>query len=150
MSPINTLKVKISTKTWNLFLLTIATGGLYPILWLYRNYQIFDEVTKNKTADDVYIIWIAVCIGLSRLIVGTNDDSLDLVSGLLLTAGNILYIIWAFRARKALQEYCLQEYKIDLRMNRFYTFLFTFYYVNYCINDMEEVERKYKILNQRS
>lgn len=152
MQPINTLKERLSTKTSNLVLLAIATGGIYLIMWLYRNYQIFNEVTKSKTADDVYIIWIAVCVGLGGVVKGFqgNNSTLIMASFLLAMAGNVLWIVWAFRARKALQEYCLQEYKIDLTMNRFYTFLFSVFYINYCVNDLEEVERKHKILHQGS
>lgn len=152
MQPITTLKEKLSTKTWNLVLLTIATGGIYLYMWFYRNYKIINEVTKSKTVDDVYIIWIAVCagwVGVATEFQG-NSNTMIFVSILLSMGVSVLWIVWGFRAKKALQEYCLQEHKIDLRMNSFYTFLFNVFYINYCINDLEEVERKHKILYQRS
>ena len=69
------------------------------------------------------------------------------VLGIILTVGIfVLYEIWAFKTREALQKYALNEHKIDLRMNAFYTFFMTVYYINYCINDLPEEQRKQQIL----
>jgi len=146
MSVITELKDKINTKTVNLVLLTIATAGIYPILWLYTNYPVIDAITKKRTADNTFIIWIAVCAGLGGALAGTGEDVLDVISLLLTLASSVLYIVWAFKAKSALQEYALTEHKIDLRMNGFYTFLFNVYYINYCINDLPEAQRKQQIL----
>jgi len=150
MSSINTLRDRISSKTWNLVLLTAATGGIYPLMWLYRNNKVINEVTETQIVSDIYLIWIAVCVGLNGALVRTEDDSLIILAGLLGIASATLYVVWAFKAKKALEEYCLNQYKIDIRMNGLYTFLFTIYYINYCINDLEEVERKHKILNSKT
>ena len=147
MSTITELKDQINTKTVNMVLLTIATAGIYPILWLYSNFRIIDKITKTRTANSTFIIWIAVCIGLSGVFTGTGDKALDVMSLILSIAGGTLYVVWAFRARNALQKYALNEHKIDLRMNGFYTFLFNVYYINYCINDLPEVQRKQNILS---
>ncbi|PCI01348.1 MAG: hypothetical protein COB79_04280 [Zetaproteobacteria bacterium] len=150
MSNIAELKDKINTKTMNFVLLTIVTMGIYPILWLYKNQGIMDKITKVATVDSTFIIWIAVCIGLSTAFTGTGEESMDILSGVLIIVSWVLYIIWAFKAKKALQEYALNEHKIDLRMNGFYTFIFTYFYINYCINDLPEEERKYKVLSGQS
>jgi len=149
MSSINALRDKISTKTWTLVLLTIATVGIYPLMWLYRSNKVISEITAVQTVGDVYIICIAICAGLNGAFVGTGEDSLVILAVLLWIASATLYVVWAFKAKKALEEYCLNQYKIDLRMNGLYTFIFTMYYINYCINDLEEAERKHKILNQK-
>lgn len=147
MSTITDLKDQIETKSVDLILLTIATAGIYPILWLYNNYQVIDKITKTRTADNIFVIWIAVCVGLGGALSGTGEEVLGIIGGILSIASGILYIVWAFRARKALQEYALNEHKIDLRMNGFYTFLFNVYYINYCINDLPEAQRKQQILS---
>ena len=146
MAKITDLKEKVNTKTLNLVLLTFATAGIYPILWLYRNHSVIDSFTSKKTADDVYIIWIAVCAGLGGAIAGTGEEVMDVISLILTIASSVLYIVWGFRAKSALQEYALVEHKVDLRMNAFYTFLFNIYYINYCINDLPEAQRKQQIL----
>jgi len=145
MSTINELKDKIDTKTVNMVLLSIATVGLYLLLWLYRSNLIISETTKIRLADNTYIIWLTVCLGLGGAFSGT-DSALDLVGFILILAANVLYIVWAFKAKKALSEYALSEFKIDLRMNGFYTFFLNVFYINYCINDLPEEQRKQNIL----
>jgi hypothetical protein len=146
MSTITELKDITNTKTTNLVLLTIATGGIYPILWMYKNYSLIAQVTKNKIFDSVFIIWLAVCVGLGGVLTGTGEEALDIIAGLFVIGSLVLYIVWSFKAKSALQEYALNEHKIDLRMNGFYTFIFTIYYINYCINDLPEAKRKANIL----
>ena len=150
MSTITELKDKIDTKTMNLVLLTIATAGIYSILWLYKNHEPIDNIIKKKTADSTFIIWIAVCVGLGGAFAGTGEEIVNVLGVILTLASFVLYIVWAFRAKKGLQEYALNEHKIDLRMNGFYTFLFTVYYINYCINDLPEAQRKQQILSGQS
>jgi hypothetical protein len=147
MSTITELKDSINTKTVNLVLLTIATGGIYPILWMYKNCSILESITKKKISDNVFIIWLAVCVGLGGALTGTGEEALDIIAGLLMIASWVLYIVWSFKAKAALQEYALNEHKIDLRMNAFYTFIFTIYYINYCVNDLPEAKRKQDILS---
>ncbi|ELM6650685.1 DUF4234 domain-containing protein [Vibrio vulnificus] len=147
MSTITELKDVVDTKTLNLVLLTVATGGIYPILWMYKNCSILESVTKKKITDSVFIIWVAVCVGLGSSLAGTGDEVLEIIAGLFSIGSWVLYIVWAFRAKAALQEYALNEHKIDLRMNAFYTFLFTVYYINYCINDLPEAKRKQDVLS---
>lgn len=167
MADIAELRDKINTKTLNLVLLSIATGGIYLILWLSRNYPVIDALTKKKTADDTYIIWISVCTGVGMTVafflgflltlagvdIETSrgaalfNEIFDMFTSVFQLAASVLLIIWAFRARTALQEYYLSEHKIDLKMNRFYTFVFNVYYINYCINDLPEAQRKQAILS---
>lgn len=146
MSNINELKDKIDTKTLNMVLLSVATAGLYLLLWLYRSNLVISETTKVRLVDNTYVTWLAVCLGLSGVFSGTNDLTLDVLSLILLIAANVLYIVWAFKAKHALSEYALNEHKIDLRMNGFYTFVLNIFYINYCINDLPEEQRKQHIL----
>ena len=146
MSDINELKDKINTKTLNMALLSIATAGIYLLLWLYKSNQKINETTKIKVVDDTYIIWVAVCLGWSGALSNLGDVLFDSLSGILLIALNALYIVWAFKAKNALSEHALNEHKIDLRMNGFYTFFLNIFYVNYCINDLPEEQRKQLIL----
>lgn len=146
MSDINELKDKINTKTVNAVLLCMATAGLYVLLWLSRNNKIISDTIKIRLVDDTYIIWLAVCMGLGGLLSNSATPSTDLLAFVLMIASSALYIVWAFKAKKALSEYALSEFKIDLRMNGFYTFFFHIFYINYCINDLPEEQRKQNIL----
>lgn len=150
MSAITDMKDAINTKTLNLVLLTIATGGIYPVLWIYKNCSIIESLTKNRIADNTFIIWLAVCVGLGGALVGTGEEAGDTIAGLLIIGSWVLYIVWAFKAKSALEEYALSTHKIDLRMNGLYTFLFTIYYINYCINDLPEAKRKQEVINGKT
>ncbi|PFG53261.1 uncharacterized protein DUF4234 [Marinobacter sp. LV10R520-4] len=127
MSTITDLKDAIDTKTLNLVLLSVATAGIYPILWLYNNYNLIDKITSSTTANDTYIIWIAVCVGLGGAVSGWGEEALEVISGILAIASSVLYIVWAFRAKKKIQEYALNTHKIDFKMNGFYTFAFNIF-----------------------
>jgi hypothetical protein len=145
MTGITELKDNINIKTINLVLLSMVTFGIYNILWLNDNYKIIDKVTKIKTADNNFIIWLATCIGLSGLFFDMADlefPFFEIIGNILWVAFEVLYIVWAFRAKKALQEYALNNYKIDLKMNTFYVFLFNILYINYCINELAETQPK--------
>lgn len=146
MSNISELKERVNTKTLNLVLLSIATLGLYPLLWLWQNVPVIDQVTKRKTADRTYLIWLAVCIAWGGALSNSGDTTIDTIGGLFSIAVLVLYVVWAFRARAALQNYALTEHKLDLKMNAFYTFFLQTFYINYCINDLPEAKRKQQIL----
>ena len=64
-SHVTELKDKINTKTLNLVLLTIVTGGIYPILWIYRHCANIEQITKSKISGETFLIWLAVLFGLS-------------------------------------------------------------------------------------
>lgn len=147
VSTINELKDSLDTKTLNLVLLTIATGGIYPLLWIYKNTSAIEKITGRSIASSSFTVWIAVCVGLGSALTGTGVVSIDIIAGLLTLSSWVLYIIWSFKATKAIQEYALNEHKIDLKVSAFYTIIFTLYYVNYCINDLPEAKRKQNILS---
>ncbi len=147
MSKITELKDSINTKTVNLVLLAIATGGIYPLLWMYKNCSLLESITKSKISDHVFVIWLAVCVGLGSTLTGTGEEMFDIIAFLLTVASVVLYIVWSFKAKSALQKYALNEHRIDLRMNAFYTFIFNIFYINYCINDLPEAKRKQEILS---
>lgn len=145
MSNITELKDALATKTWHLVLLTIATGGIYPLLWLHKNTEKLEKITSKPIANSTFLIWIAVCLGLGKSL-SSMGVSAAAIGGLLSIAAGVLYIVWAFKAKAAIEEYALVQHKIDLKMNKFYTFFLTLYYINYCANDLPEVQRKQHIL----
>ncbi|HHL5070512.1 TPA: hypothetical protein ACQ8EK_005378 [Klebsiella quasipneumoniae] len=51
MTDVSTLSQRLATPTLNFVLLTIATCGIWPLLWLYRKKQIIsDTVTTGYPA----------------------------------------------------------------------------------------------------
>ena len=152
MSSINEFKDQINITTSKLFWLSIATVGIYSLLWLYEKYKIIDRETKRTTASDAYVIWIAACVGFSGVF-SSNDftsDTQSILGGLLSLSAWIMTIIWGFRARRALQEYALAEHRLDLKLNGVLTFLFPILYINYSINNLPEVQRRQEALRGQS
>lgn len=149
---VNTLKDSINTKVLNFFLLSIATGGIYPMMWLYLNQKKLTEEMKSNFVANDYPLWLAVVTGFGWLLVDISyairdtETVLDHIATLLSVASAVMLIVWSFKAKTALQAYALNEFKFDLKMNPFYTFIFNIYYIVYCINDMESELKKHKII----
>lgn len=141
MRDIEELKNETRITTGKMVLLTIATSGLFPLLWLWRHQPAIDRVTGTKTASNAYLLWLAACVGFYLSL--SSNPLIGLVPALALT---VLYVIWAFRAKTALQDYAARAHGLDLRMNAFYALIFTCYYINYCINDLPEAQRRQQAL----
>lgn len=146
MTNITELKDAVNVETTKFVLLSIATLGVYNVLWLWRQSPKIASITNANIFGDTFFIWVAVCLGWSPVLQGTGDLSLDMISLLIVIANSVLYIVWAFKAKAALESYALNEHRINLRLNAFYTFLFNLYYINYCINDLPEEKAKQDIL----
>lgn len=152
MENINVLKNKIDTKVLKFVLLSFATGGIYPLMWLYLNQPKLTEEMKSDFVAKDYPLWLAVVTGFGWLLsdigmaVSDNVTVFDLVAKLLMYASMVMFLVWTFKAKKALQAYALNEFRFELKMNPFYTFIFNIYYVVYCINDMESELQKHNII----
>ena len=154
MPSITDLKDAINTKTVNFIFQTLVTAGIYPILWIHQNTEKMESITGKVIAMRNYAINIAGCIGMSNIIAGLaslrGSETMPIMSSLLILLSGALYIAWAFKAKSAMEEYALIEYKIDLKMNVFYTFIFNIYYINYCVNHLPELQRKHQILTSKT
>lgn len=155
MENINALKNKIDTKVAKFVLLSVVTGGIYPMMWLYLNQPKLTEHMKNEFVAKDYPLWLAIVTGFGWLLsdigiaVSDNVTVFDLVAKQLMYASMIMYLVWAFKAKKALQAYTLNEFKFEVKMNLFYTFIFNIFYIVYCINDLEPKLQKHNIIHSR-
>lgn len=160
MNDISTLSQRLATPTLHFVLLSIATFGVWPLLWLYKKQDIISETTGMPGYGNLFIIWLAVCFGVGRQLAAmaspdlagydpTSDTLLGL-SAVLSLACAVMYIVWAFKARAALRHYALNTFHFDLKMNAFYTVLLNVFYVTYCINDMPQALAKHRIIHQQA
>lgn len=155
MENINALKNKIDTKVAKFVLLSVVTGGIYSMMWLYLNQPKLTEHMKNEFVAKDYPLWLAIVTGFGWLLsdigiaVSDNVTVFDLVAKQLMYASMIMYLVWAFKAKKALQAYTLNEFKFEVKMNLFYTFIFNIFYIVYCINDLESKLQKHNIIHSR-
>ncbi|EQA6837187.1 DUF4234 domain-containing protein [Salmonella enterica subsp. diarizonae serovar 65:(k):z] len=161
MSSITTLKDKLATPTLHFALLTVATGGIYPLLWIWKHQDAVMQETGRKFSSPLLVIWMAVCFGLAAFLRPYSMPRIDdmnyihtpvvmiALTFILSIACGILYIVWAFKARAALQHYALTQFHFELKMNVFYTLAFSVYYINYCINALPEALAKHQLLRSQ-
>ncbi|HFT7230331.1 TPA: hypothetical protein ACGRRU_004551, partial [Enterobacter chengduensis] len=113
-----------------------------------------EEMKSEFVAKD-YPLWLAIVTGFGWLLldvsyaVSDTETILDHIATLLSVASAVMLIVWAFKAKSALQAYALNEFKFELKMNPFYTFIFSIYYIVYCINDMESELQKHNVIYRK-
>ncbi|MBZ6769479.1 hypothetical protein FMJ84_24635, partial [Klebsiella oxytoca] len=96
MENINVLKNRIDTKVMNFILLSVATGGIYPLMWLYLNQSKLTEEMKSDFVAKDYPLWLAIVTGFGWLLsdigiaVSDNVTVFDLVAKLLMYASMIM------------------------------------------------------------
>lgn len=179
MSSVSDLKDAVNIKMLSFVLLSLATAGLYPIMWMYKNTALITLITKKRVLSSAFVIWIAVAIGIGLTLFNASEaimfslilldieesafdiselmfDAVPLVSFLydaavvLMFISLVMEIVWCFKMKAALQEYALNEHKIDLSMNWFYTLIFAFFYINYCINELAELKPNQEVASGES
>ncbi|MBV2131859.1 DUF4234 domain-containing protein [Pseudomonas sp. MAP12] len=144
MEKTSDLKDAINQKTITQVFLGLASFGVYSLMWMYKYTPIIEKITKREISNEGFLISIAVAYGLGGFMADTQAYG---KAAILSVACLVASVVWAFNAKKALENYSLEVHKIDLKLNPIYTALFTLFYINYCINDLPEAERKKIILN---
>jgi hypothetical protein len=144
MSDISTLKDKINTRTFPLFLLGILTGGLYLNVWMYKTFTALEEVTHIKTISPALFVFYLSCLGAIGTLGSIPHEYALAVAGAVFILVTLLSMLWCFRVRRVLRAYTLAVHNFELRMNLVYTGLFAFYYVNYCINALPRDKQKHE------
>lgn len=155
MERINALKNCIDTKVMNLVLLSIFTGGVYPMMWFYLNQRKITSELGNDFVNKEFPVWLAIVTGFGWLLsdfafyLSEAENVFDAMSYILVIASLGMNIYWAFKAKAALQAYTLKEFRFELKMNSFYTLIFCEYYIVYCINNMEAELQKHNIIHSK-
>ncbi|MCD6533282.1 MAG: DUF4234 domain-containing protein [Deltaproteobacteria bacterium] len=144
---ISDLKTEIGQKTINMVLLGLATLGIYYIIWLIERYKVFNKLAGKEVISRNFIIWIAAMMGISSIFSYAGDPSVEAIGSLLDLVWMIMCIIVSFKYSKIMDEYYAKEFKLDLKFNKFYLIIFNIFYINYCVNELEEIEVKQKTLS---
>lgn len=150
MASLNDIKDQLATGTGKLVLLTLATAGLYPILWLAQTTHLLREQTQTQVVASWYPIWLIGVAGWVSALYSTRDRDLNEFAAGLSLGMAILYIVWAFKAKKVLEEYAINQHRVDPKINSFYTFFLNIFYINYCINALPEEQRKQQTLTKQA
>ncbi|QHM70229.1 hypothetical protein [Mixta intestinalis] len=156
---INALKNEINTRIIPFITLSVLTCGFYEMMWMYLYQAKMARVMGASFIHKDFPVWLAIVAGIgmyctlfkfSYPVPGYTDSTIVLwaerLEILFFLLKLTMQVVWAFKVRDAMQLYALKEFRFDLKMNRFYTFIFGGYYILYCINRMEKNYQKHLIL----
>jgi hypothetical protein len=65
MNDISALSKKLNTSTLHFALLSLVTGGVWPLMWLYKKRGIISDTKGYPFSSKAFIIALTVCFGLS-------------------------------------------------------------------------------------
>lgn len=145
---ISSLTDKIGMKTWHLLALGMVSFGIYYIIWLLDRYKVFNEMANTEIISRNFIVYISILMGISGILSSLGDDTIALFASLVDLAWGIMFIVMAFKVSKAMEEFYAKKFKLDLKFNKFYLVIFNIFYINYCVNELVEIERKQSFLNK--
>jgi hypothetical protein len=133
--------------TINMVGLTILTYGTFPILWLYENIETFGSFSR-KPYTRWSIITIAALSGWAVFFspgIGSNPDTFAFASILQMLLSIAMYIylfvVVTMPTLNGLSDHLLATEKIDLKTNGFFAFIFSYFYINYKINEVIELRK---------
>lgn len=148
------LQQAVGLKTLHFVLLTLVTAGIYPIMWLYKNGRIIEQVTGEKIVSNAYVLWMAflaarVAVNTGVVPYAFSDDTatFSTVASLFMwiasyIALGVMFIVWAFKAKRALEAYAARELGMQWQLNSAWTFILSLFYINYCINDLPAARQR--------
>lgn len=141
----------INLKTGMLFLFSFLSSSVFLLLHIDRLSAALTKITNSdsKCLRRGYAVFLACAAGLSTQIQITaltaDSKGVSLLGSLCSLVAGAAMIYWAFEIRKVIQAYYTEKYSSNYQMNGFYTFLFNVFYINYCINELLEVEASGKV-----
>lgn len=142
---------EVGMKTFNFVLLSIFTNGIYDFIWLTERLNLFNSLGQSETITKHMIIVTALTYGLSISLNTLGEVPwLDIVSYLLLFGYFGMLIFMTFRIIKTIDLYYAEHYKLNLQFNKAWMVLFNIFYVNYCINELKDIELKNQKLNEEN
>lgn len=136
------LKQRMGMPTGKFLLLTVATAGFYAFYWLFKNTPIIAAAGRRDVATETFLLVLVGLMGWGDILMAGDGEGIVMAGLVLVLAGSVMTIVWAFRAKSALMSYAAATYGIDYRMNSFYTFIFSYFYINYCINEIPEEQAR--------
>lgn len=142
---ISWLTDEVGMKTLNFVLLGIFSGGIYYFIWITERYHIFNSFGSNILSKQTINI-TGILFGINILFLSTAIPSLVLIGSLANFAGWIMFIIMTFKIIRAMELYYAKNFNLDLKFNKIWMVLFHLFYINYCINELKEIEVKNQAL----
>ena len=117
---------------------TVITLSIYPWFWVFSRKKILNQLTESKITESLPVIFVITAI-LSVFLQGYGETQLDgesaiALSGLFQLISVVLMIVIAFQMKKVLEEFSVNN-EMKISYNGFLTFLLSFIYINYKLNE---------------
>jgi len=138
---------EVGMKTLNYILLAMFTGGIYHFIWITERFNIFNSLSQSVVISKKIINIAAILIGLNIMLASSGLAGLVLLGTVLNLAGWIVLVMVTFKIIKAMKLYYAENFKVDLKFNKVWMILFNLLYINYCINELKDIEIKNNSLN---
>ena len=121
-----------------LIIYSVITLTIYLWFWVFSRKKIINQLTESKINEFLPVLFVITAILSSVLEVygGTqlNGGSAIGLSILLQLISTVLMIVIAFQMKKVLKEFS-DNNEMKISYNGFLTFLLTFMYINYKLNE---------------
>ena len=116
---------------------TVITLTIYPLFWVFSRKKILNQLTESKINESLPAFFVITSI-LSAFLQGYGEAQLDqsaiTVGGLLQLISVVLMVVIAFQMKKVLEEFSVNN-EMKISYNGFLTFLLSFMYINYKLNE---------------
>tara|TARA_B100000809_G_scaffold73925_1_gene71691 strand:+ start:292 stop:900 length:609 start_codon:yes stop_codon:yes gene_type:complete len=117
---------------------TVITLSIYPWFWVFSRKKILNQLTESKITESLPVIFVITSI-LSVFLQGYGETQLDgesaiALSGLFQLISFVLMVVIAFQMKKVLEEFSVNN-EMKISYNGFLTFLLSFMYINYKLNE---------------
>ena len=116
---------------------TVITLSIYPWFWVFSRKKILNQLTESKINESLPAFFVITSI-LSAFLQGYGetqfDESAIAVGGFLSFISVVLMVVIAFQMKKVLEEFSVNN-EMKISYNGFLTFLLSFMYINYKLNE---------------
>ena len=116
---------------------TVITLTIYPLFWVFSRKKILNQLTESKINESLPSFFVITSI-LSAFLQGYGETQLDqsaiTVGGLLQLISVVLMVVIAFQMKKVLEKFSVNN-EMKISYNGFLTFLLSFIYINYKLNE---------------
>ncbi|MEM8953917.1 MAG: hypothetical protein AAGD22_07200 [Verrucomicrobiota bacterium] len=133
-----------SQSTWKLFGLSVITFFVFTAHYMKRQTSIInDHYDHEDKISEGFVAFVLVISYLSLLFLFAYlfvDESHPIarVSNLVDRVSAVAYLVWGFKARKRMNIILCSERKTKMWFHGLWTFLFTPFYFNFKVNQLNE------------
>ena len=117
---------------------SVITLTIYLWFWVFSRKKIINQLTESKITESLPAFFVITSI-LSAFLQGYGETQLDgesaiALSGLFQLISFVLMVVIAFQMKKVLKEFS-DNNEMKISYNGFLTFLLSFMYINYKLNE---------------